>query len=120
MDYWTKEEASNFLKVANGERLFVTFLLALTTGMNQSELLGFGGVISISKNGYIHVRQVLDRKGNFGHPKTKSRRRAIALDEVTIEALIFHRLTILEEKMKYRSLYKDHDLVNSTRYGTPN
>jgi integrase len=119
MDYWTKEEASNFLKVANGERLYVTFLLALTTGMNQSELLGLRWRDIDIENGYIHVRQVLDRKGNIGSPKTKSRKRAIALDEITIETLKLHRRTILEEKMKYRSLYKDHDLVNCTRYGTP-
>ncbi|MFC7394095.1 tyrosine-type recombinase/integrase [Scopulibacillus cellulosilyticus] len=122
MDYWTEEEVSNFLSVARGERLYYAFHLALMTGMNQSRLLGLRWKdIDLYKK-TIHVRQVLNRKKKFTPPKTNNRKRSIALDDHTISFLSFlksHHKTILKEKMKYRSQYKEHDLVICTRYGTP-
>ena len=53
-----------------------------------------------------------------GHVTKKGSRWYFVLDVPNEEGKT--KVVILEEKMKYRSLYKDHDLVNSTRYGTPN
>jgi integrase len=40
MEVWEVDEAHEFLKVAEKDRYYAVFLLALTTGMRQGEILG--------------------------------------------------------------------------------
>lgn len=37
---WDNEQSLTFLKLAKTDRLYVAFLLALTTGVRQGEILG--------------------------------------------------------------------------------
>lgn len=42
MMYWTDDEAHMFLEAAQGDSLHCAFLLAITTGMRQGEILACG------------------------------------------------------------------------------
>lgn len=62
MLYWTDEESHIFLEAAKGDNLYCAFLLAITTGMRQVEILGLRYQDIDFKNRTILVRQVLNHK----------------------------------------------------------
>src|SRR5690606_30007453 len=61
---WTIEEANQFLKVAKETtRYYIAFLLALSTGMRQGEILGLRWQDVDFEKGIIKVIQTLDHQG---------------------------------------------------------
>lgn len=121
MMYWTDEESHLFLEAARGDNLFCAFLLAITTGMRQGEILGLRYQDIDFKNRTTSVRQVLNHNGKSIEPgaKTASGVRAIGIDKVTAIELekLSHR--VKEEKMKNRDIYQDNGLLICTSLGTP-
>ncbi|MED3501149.1 site-specific integrase [Brevibacillus agri] len=118
---WNLEETTRFLKVAEGSNLFVAYLLALTTGMRQGEILGLRWKDIDLENGTLQVRQTLSHDGkNFSkETKTKSSTRTITLAEKTIAELKAHKKKVAKEKLAAGSSYQDYDLVVCTKTGTP-
>lgn len=121
MMYWTDAEAHMFLEAAQGDNLYSAFLLAITTGMRQGEILGLRYQDIDFKNRTVSVRQVLNHDGKSIEPgaKTASGVRAIGIDKVTAVELekLSHR--VKEEKMKNRDIYEDNGLLICTSLGTP-
>jgi integrase len=121
MLYWTDEEAHMFLNVAKNDRLYCAFLLAITTGMRQGEILGLRMQDIDYTNRTISVRQTLSHNGKSleAGAKTTSGVRAIGIDKTTASELekLTHRNK--EEKMKNRDIYEDNDLIICTKLGTP-
>lgn len=121
MLYWTDEESHIFLEAAKGDNLYCGFLLAITTGMRQGEILGLRYQDIDFKNRTISVRQVLNHNGKSIEPgaKTASGIRAIGIDKFTAMELekLSHR--VKEEKMKNRDIYQDNGLLICTSLGTP-
>jgi integrase len=79
----TQEEAIVFLDVVTGDRLEALYVLAVATGMRQSELLGlrwsdFDGAAGVIRVRY-QLKRSIDRRWVFREPKTKRSRRQIAL-----------------------------------------
>ncbi|SMF88191.1 Site-specific recombinase XerD [Paenibacillus uliginis N3/975] len=121
MQVWTIEEAHQFLKVAAADPLYIVFLLALTTGMRQGEILGLRWKDFDKNTRIISITQILDHKGkNFEvGAKTISGVRPIRLDKDTADTLIRHRTKSREKQMEFADVFEDRDLVVCTRTGGP-
>ncbi|PIE92123.1 site-specific integrase [Bacillus fungorum] len=118
---WNVEEVRQFLKYAKKSgRYYIAFLLALTTGMRQGEILGLRWKYVDFENGCVRITQTLssDGKDLLPYTKTKSGSRTIDLPEETATALKKHWLFIRGEREKNCS-YKNLDLVVCTEFGTP-
>ncbi|CAM3830071.1 site-specific integrase [Paenibacillus lactis] len=120
MAVWDIQEVNKFLKVARGHRLYPAFLLALTTGMRQSEILGVRWKDIDFENGTISIRQTLTHDGKKLLPltKTKTSTRTISLDSRVLDALQKHKRTIKMEMLQIGPIYQNKDLVVCTAFGT--
>lgn len=108
-EVWTAEQVQAFIKATATHRLHALFVLALTTGMRQGELLGlqWGDVDLLL--GRLFVRcQLIEvhehgkprgekRKQFLDDPKTAAGKRNIDLPEIAIAALKKHRVGLLKE-----------------------
>lgn len=121
MQVWTMEQAQQFLKGATSDQLYTVFLLALTAGMRQGELLGLRKKDVDKESNIISVTQILthDGKGfDFG-AKTLSGVRPIRLDSETMAALQRHIMKSKQKQMEYADVFEDNGLVFCTKTGKP-
>jgi integrase len=92
----TIEQAKHFLTAVKGDPLEAFYVLALTTGMRQGELLALKWDDIDLTHGKIQVRHALSRIPRQGvmlsEPKTPSSRRCIHLITIALEALKRHFL----------------------------
>lgn len=98
----TTDEGRELLDAAEGDRLEALYVLALTTGARQGELLALQWRDVDLDGGFITIRHTLYwPKGKDGHtlttPKTKNGRRLIDLPEMAVAALHEHRKRMLAE-----------------------
>jgi integrase len=116
-------QARTLLEAARGEKLEALYVLALTTGMRQGELLGLKWEDVNAESGTLHVRRTLSTamgEGfSFNPPKTTKSRRSIKVPQLAPHALRRHRAAQLAARLKVAGLWKDHDLVFTTGVGTP-
>src|SRR5688572_8116927 len=116
-------QASTLLEAARGEKLEALYVLALTTGMRQGELLGLKWEDVNIESGTLHVRRTLSTamgEGfSFNPPKTTKSRRRLKVPQLALHALRRHRAAQLAARLKVAGLWKDHDLVFTTGVGTP-
>lgn len=121
MQVWSLEEAQQFLKASERDPLYIVFLLALTTGMRQGEILGLRWKDVDKENLIISVTQILthDGKGFEAGAKTVSGQRPIRVDENTMKALENHRKKALEKRIENADVFEDKDLVVHTKFGGP-
>jgi integrase len=119
----TPEQARALLKTASSERLAALYVLAVTTGMRQGELLGLKWEDIDLNAGTLRVRRTLSTAigGGFGFspPKTAKGRRNIKLPESALSSLRNHREAQLEKRDGITGLWEDHGLVFTTHVGTP-
>jgi integrase len=116
-----QEQAKTFLEIARGERFEALYVLAVTTGLRQGELLGLKWEDVDLENGLIRVRRTLTRnRGHLllGEPKTKRSRRTVRLTEAAVEALKGHLARQMEQIERLGDLYEDQGLVFATQRGT--
>lgn len=91
MQTWTPAQVNQFLATAQHDRLHALYVVALTTGMRQGELLGLSwGDVDLKAN-TISVRRQLTQDLHLVEPKTAAARRLIVLPEVAVAALKQHR-----------------------------
>ncbi|MCM3761833.1 site-specific integrase [Alkalihalobacillus oceani] len=86
IEVWSEIEANSFLHAAQNSQYYVAFLLALTTGMRQGEILGLA-IEDINLNhGTLSVTQTLSHSGKDIRPytKTSSGHRLISIDPTTL------------------------------------
>jgi integrase len=117
------EEAKRLLATAGeaGDRFEALYVLAVTTGLRQEELLALKWDDVDLEGGVLRVRRTLTRaKGTYtlGEPKTARSRRSVRLTEMAVEALRTHLARQLEEIDRVGSPYKDEGLVFATEKGT--
>ena len=123
MVMFSTEEARRFVEAAHRHRLGALFLLAITSGARQGELLGATwSNIDIDRR-QLRVQRSLQRMNgrfNLVEPKTPSSKRTIALTEIAAMALRRHRARQMEESLKVGPAWRnDMDLVFTTTVGTP-
>ncbi len=116
------EQARAFVAAAAGDRLEALYVVAITTGMRQGELLGLRWRDVDLENAGIHVRATVELVGDrvvFAEPKTAKSRRQVLLTPTAIAALRRHRARQLEERLRVGSGWEDFDLVFANELGRP-
>lgn len=96
----TQEQTGKFLAACAGNRLEALYVLALTTGLRQGELLGLQWSDADLKARSLMVRQQLqdvESKPTLVEPKSDRGRRRIDLPEFAVKALKRHKETMLAE-----------------------
>lgn len=121
MNVWSLDDVTKFLKSAQEDKLFIAFLLALTTGMRQSEILALRWKDIDLDEGILRVRQTLSHDGKvlIQATKTKSSSRAITLVSRLILELKKQQRINKKEKISANFDYEDNDLVICTSSGKP-
>ena len=116
------EEAERLLEGARSDRLYALYVLALTCGLRQAELLGLRWIDVDPDRAILAVRQqALRVRGGwtFGEPKTGKGRRTVTLPALTVEALRLHRLRQSQEKLRLGPAWDDLGLVFANLIGRP-
>jgi integrase len=115
----TQEEIATVLKAAEGTKLYMPVLLAVTTGMRRGEVLGLRWSDVNLDAAELKVEQTLEQTEGSGlrfkAPKTKRSRRAITLPAFTVNALKRHRAEQAEERLAL-GIGGDSDGLVFTRY----
>lgn len=122
MGVWEIEEAHKFLQEAKEDRYYLAFLLAITTGMRQGEILGLRWKDVDFDNKILSINQILshDAKELQAGTKTDSGSRTVAIDQQTADELKkVHRRYLAEKLHAAPGMYVDNDLVICTQVGTP-
>lgn len=124
MEIWeSPEEMYTFLEAAKVEKLYIFFLLGVTTGARRGELLGlkWGNIDLIE--GTMRIRRSLTRQEGigleFGLTKSEAGDRMIGLSQEVIEELRRHKVEQDAWKHSIKDEYQDHDLVVCTPLGKP-
>jgi integrase len=97
----TPEQVKTLFEAAKGERLEALYVLAVTTGLRQGELLGLKWDDIDKEAGTLSVRRTLTTaKGGpvLSAPKTKGSRRTVKLSQTALSALGSHLERQLEER----------------------
>jgi integrase len=116
-------EAKQLLKAAHGDRLEALYVLALSTGMRQGELLALRWHDVDLDNSLLHVWATLQFAHGqfvFSEPKTTYSRRRVRLSRVAVKALEQHRINQLTEREKVGDAWDESfDLVFPNSIGRP-
>jgi integrase len=118
----SEEEARRLLDAARGDSLEALYVLALTTGMRQGELLALKWEDADLENSVLRIRRTMTRTGGrfvYGEPKSKKGRRQVHLSAEETRALNAHLGRQMEEIGRLGDLYEDRGLVFTTQTGAP-
>ncbi len=123
IDPLTPKQTKILFEAVRGERSEALYVLAVTTGLRQGELLGLKWEDIDRDRGLLHVRRTLSgtRGGHpvFSSPKTTKGRRSVKLTARALEAIEGYHERQQEEREELAGLWQDHGLVFPTRVGTP-
>jgi integrase len=123
MQVLSHEQAHRFLDAAKGDPLETLYVLALTTGMREGELLGLQWKDIHFENGTLQVKRKIARiphKGFvFSEPKTVKSRRNITLTTMALESLKQHRRLQNEQRLLVGPDWEDYDLIFCNAVGRP-
>lgn len=122
MKIWSYVEINTFLESCVGERHFLTFLLAIYTGMRRGELLGLKWSDIDLENKTIHVQRSLAYIPQKGYiitsTKTRNSNRIIPISDLVVNELIKYRTQQEIWKEQLGELYQDEGLVICTETGS--
>jgi integrase len=123
MKVWTPEEADAFLVATRDHRMHALYVLALSTGMRQGELLGLKWADIDFAAGTLALRRSLQwQRGNgyaFVEPKTARSRRSIHLSQKAVAALRAHKDRQAWDRKTAGAEWGEHDLVFCNAVGGP-
>lgn len=123
MQTLTPAEAQHLLEALRKDRLYALYLLAISTGMRQGEILGLRWTEVDLDGGTVRVVRAIQRIKGQGYvvsdPKTERGRRAIALPKITVTALREHQKQQAAEKATAEAEWQEQGLVFTTHIGTP-
>lgn len=109
-----QKQVHKFLKTAKSDRLYALYVVAVTTGLRQGELLGLEWKDVSLNDGTIGVRQMLQEnnengKLTFAEPKSAKSRRRVDLPRIAVQALRQHRKKMLAEGPQTSLVFPDSD-----------
>jgi integrase len=116
------EQVKVLLEAARGERLEALYVLAVTMGLRQGELLGLKWEDVDLEARTLQVRRTLTTaKGGpvLSTPKTKGSRRSVKLTQSAVEAFRSHLQRQLGEIDRAASLWRESGLVFASEMGDP-
>jgi integrase len=117
------EEADGFLNAARGDRLETLYVLAITTGMRQGELLGLRWRDIDLERRSIRVTGSLQYIPGQGlvrsQPKTRKSRRQVLLTHLGVKSLRHHRLQQDTQRSRSGERWRELDFVFTSKDGHP-
>lgn len=123
------EDAQRLLAAVRGDRLEALYVLTLSCGLRQGEVLGLHWQDVDFERRELRVRLGLQRNGGrlrFVEPKTPQSRRVIALPEGVVAPLREHRKRQLEERLRAGDIWPERcvcgcsgGVVFTSEVGTP-
>ena len=116
------EQARMLLETAASERLEALYVLALSAGLRQGELLALRWRDINFDAGSVQVRGSLQRTTGgltIAEPKTARSRRLITLTAAAANALRRHRSAQAKERLRLGAIWEDNDLVFANEIGRP-
>ena len=116
------EQAKVLFEAARGDRLEALYVLAVTTGLRQGELLGLKWDDVDLEAGTLQVRRTLTTaKGGpvLSAPKTKGSRRTVKLSQTALQALRSHLERQLGEIDRAGDLWRENGLIFASEVGEP-
>ncbi len=117
-----REHTKRLLSAAKGDRLEALYLLAVTAGLRQGELLGLRWADIDLEAGTLSVKRSLRYEKNgpyYTEGKRDRSRRRVELGASTVAAIKAHRKRQNEERLAYAGLWEDHDLIFPDENGRP-
>jgi len=119
----SRDQVRTFLDTIGGDRMEALYVLAVTAGLRQGELLAlkWEDVDLEGTNPTLEVRRSLSEtrgRRSFVTPKS-GRGRHLRLSRRAVSALRAHRKRQLEERVRKAGLWKDNGLVFPSEVGTP-
>jgi integrase len=117
----TPEQAKRLLENVHEDRLRALYILAVTAGLREGELLGLRWEDVDLERKLLQVRRQLTRTRDglsFTAPK-RGKARVVRLTDLAIAALKAHREAQNEERAKAGSLWEEMSLVFTSTIGTP-
>ena len=118
----TAEQVKVLFETAKGDRLEALYILAVTSGLRQGELLGLKWDDIDLEAGTLQVRRTLTTaKGGplLSAPKTKSSRRTVRLPRTGLKALRSHLERQLGEIDRAGGLWRENGLIFASVVGEP-
>jgi integrase len=119
----SRDQVRTFLDTVKGDRMEALYVLAVTSGLRQGELLAlkWEDVDLEGTNPTLEVRRSLSEtrgRRSFVTPKS-GRGRHLRLSRRAVSALRVHRKRQLEERVRKAGLWEDHGLIFPSEVGTP-
>ena len=117
-----REQTRRLLLTAKGDRLETLYVLAVTAGLRQGELLGLRWSDIDLEAGTLTVKRSLryEKDGPYYTEGKRDRsRRRVELGPSTTAALKAHRKRQNEERLAYAGLWEDHNLIFPDENGRP-
>ena len=119
----SRDQVGMFLDTVKGDRMEALYVLAVTSGLRQGELLAlkWEDVDLEGTNPTLEVRRSLSEtrgRRSFVTPKS-GRGRHLRLSKRAAGALRAHRKRQLEERVRKAGLWEDHGLIFPSEVGTP-
>ena len=115
-------EARQLLTAAAGNPLEALYVLAVTVGLRQGELLGLKWADLDLDGGRLQVRRSIARVNGHGwleqEPKSAKSRRSVALTPLAVETLQRHRQRQLERRLEALT-WEDNGFVFANEVGRP-
>jgi integrase len=119
----TPEEVKRFLKAASGDRLEALYVIAVTCGLRQGELLGLRWEDVDLEAGTLKFRRQLQRSrdgsGMISIPTKNKKNRVIRLCNDAIQSLKAHKERQVEQIASAKGHWRDPNLVFASTIGTP-
>jgi integrase len=116
------EQARMFLDAVGGDRLEALYVVALTTGMREGEVLGLRWRDVDLDSGWLQIRGSLQRVNGalkVMETKTKHSQRRVSLTASAVAALRRHRALQAEERLRLGAAWEAYDLVFPNEAGRP-
>lgn len=117
-----RDEVARLLEVAKGDRLWALYVLALSTGMRQGELLALRWS-NVDLDGHaLQVRGTMQPTKDglrISVPKTKASKRRVQLAPRAVQALRSHRALQNKERLRLGKAWPKLDLVFTNEMGEP-
>jgi integrase len=119
---FTADQAQKFIKACQDNRLGALYVLALSTGMRQGELLALRWRDVYLDAGYLYVNGTLQRTEDglaIAAPKTAGSRRSVMLSALAIDALRKHKVRQNAERLLMGENWENNDFVFANEVGRP-
>ncbi len=119
----TDSQVRDLLRAVKGTRYEALYLLAVSTGLREGELLGLKWSDMDWMTRRLQVQRQLQRLSGrglvFSEPKSQAGKRAVVLSAIVVSRLRSHRVIQAYERLFAGEQWQENDLVFPSTIGTP-